>query len=579
MSSIEQSNVQSNIGIQISAKPITVLPNTLGKALDLRRRVEERIERLHAEFQTKNPFWDVNTNPVPAIESIQKILDRHQVLFELNHMIGAISALKTSSVTVPKFKGSVECSQDCECDSGCECKLSRGPRYSLSLGQLRDADEYLLPYLTKIHDIASSQISSITSYSNAHDQRIEQDLKEELAELDRQYKLKSEKAKQYGESLPDEDILKSDKTTAIRRAETKKSIKIDGVGVREFISTIKSFISLLQDKRNDKIDECNAEIIDKEKNIVDKLIEKSFQDIQSGMMEYQIQEFDPESIAIDMITCSAAELISKTKELSTLINNAIPYIQFVSYKKGQNGVIEHPKVADAIKQLDDIFYNLYVLMQYRQAHRTIMSLRFTALHPLTHSPCNIDAMVRLGYDDGSVVSAQPDVTQGSSYQSRGTGSRGGRGRGRGKGGVKRAIQPSASLSGTIDNTYPSLYKSLTKLETLLNSAEQAVLKEREAHEITIRKSISDKQDSRTKSGAVLKGVELEEIAKAVRASETKEVYLSQNIDAAKEKVSKLLAETQSLQSAERKAANAILRVKVPKPLNLQWSIADNFNGW
>ena len=567
MLSFEQTTTENQIiSNQISAKPITALPNTLGKALDLRRRVEERIEKLHTEFQNKNPFWDVNINPVPAIESIQKILDRHQVLFELNHMIGAITALKTSLVTVPCFTGLPDCSSNCNDD--CNCKMRGGPEYTLSLGQLRDADEYILPFLTKIHDCASSQISSITGNCNAHDQRIEQDLKEEIAELDRQYKLKSEKAKQYGESLPDEDILKTDKVTAIRRAETKKSIKVDGIGVRDFIGKLKSFISLLQDKRNDKIDECNAELVTVEKDKMDTLIVNAFHNIQSGILEHDnLQDFDSEHIANEMFTCSAAELVSKTKELSTMINNAIQYIQFVSYKKGQSGVIEHPKVTNANKQLDDIFYNIYVLMQYRQAHRTVMSLRFTALHPLTHSPCNIDAMVRLGYEDGTVSTVTESVPV---YQARAT-----RGK-KGKGGTKRSVK---QTSITTDTTYPSLYKSLTKLESLLNNAEQSVLREREAHETAIRKSISDKQDSRTKSGAVLKGVELEEIAKAVRASETKEVNLAQNIDVAKEKVSKLLAEVQGLQSAERKAANAILRVNVPKALLLGWSISDNYAGW
>jgi len=187
-------------------------------------------------------------------------------------------------------------------------------------------------------------------------------------------------------------------------------------------------------------------------------------------------------------------------------------------------------------------------------------------------------MVRLGYED-MAVAASATASRGS-----GTARRGGRSRGRktyGRSTYADATQePTVTLASDSDEAHPSLFKSLTKLEALLNTAEASVLKEREAHELSVRKSISDKQDSRTKSGAVLKGTELEEIAKAVRASETKTIDLSPNIDFAKKRVSDILAEVGSLQSAERKAANAILKVSVPEIIPMNWvNLTDTFSGW
>lgn len=555
----------NTISNQTKAKPITDLPNTLGKALDLRLRVEKRIEAIHAAHQKKNPFWNTNTEPVSADEIVQTVLDRHQVLFQLNEIITSVSALKKSAVVVPSF-------------------LEDAPTYTLSLGQLRDAESCMLPYLVQVHDSVISQMTTVSNQCNQHDARVEHDLKEELLDLEKQFKNKTEKAKHYNEILPNDDDLKADKATASRRAETKKSVRVDTIGVRDFIGTLKSFISLLEEKRNDKIDECNAESIDKELVHCNDLVQKASNNIRNGVHESHVLI---DSKNPDHINVSVADLMTRTKELSALITNAIPCVNVVSFQKGQNAKIENPHVESGKQQLVEIFHNIYVLMQYRQAHRTVMALRFTALHPLTHLPCSLDAMVRLGYDSGSVTNPTP-ITYSVRSSSKPKG-RGGRGRGardrntrhqpvEAEWGEEELDQTTTRTSS--DDSHPTLFGSLSRLEALLNAAEQNMNTEREVHEVAVRKSVSDKQEARSKSGAVMKGGELEEIAKAVRASDVINFHLSENLDHAKQRVTKLLEDVQSLQSAERKSANAILRVTVPQYLPMKWvDQTDGFSGW
>lgn len=542
------------------AKPISNLPKTLGRALDVRLRVEKRIKAIHNAHQQKNPFWNTISEPLPADEIVQSILDRHQVLFQLNEIIGATSALKNSTVIVPAFL------PDC-------------PSYSLSLSQLRDAESVLLPYLTQIHDTVMAQMSDVASQCNQHDTRVEQDLKDEYLELERQFKIKSEKAKQYSDIYPNEDDLKADKAVAARRAETKKAVRVDVIGVRDFIGTLRPFISLLQEKRNDKIDACNAESIDHELESYILMISKATQNIRNGVQEsYPSNEDKKEDELSENI--SATDLTSNIIELSELLNNAIPCISVVSYRKGQDAKLENSQVESGNQWLVEIFQNIHVLMQYKQAHREVMNHRFTALHPLNQIPCSLDAMVRLGYDSADVkpvaVRATLNTRDWNNSRNRGRG-RGGRGRG------TRSQQHVFEETEDVvedDASHPSLFLSLTKLEVLLNAASVNMDKEKEVHELAIRKSISDKQEARSKSGAVLKGTELEEISKAVRASDATDFYLSKNIEIAKERVAKLLEEVQSLQSAERKSANAVLRVTVPRFLPMRWvKQTDEFNGW
>lgn len=569
MNALTESKLHSN-ATAVQAKPITDIPNTLGKALDLRLRVEKRIETLHATHQKKNPFWNTNTEPAAADEIIQTVLDRHQVLFQLNEIITAVSALKRSAVVVPSF-------------------LTDTPSYTLSLGQLRDAESCMLPYLVQIHDAVISQMTLVSTQCNQHDARVEQDLKDELLDLEKQFRIKTEKAKQYSEALPNEDDLKADKATATRRAETKKASRVDVIGVREFIGVLKPFISLLQEKRNDKIDECNAETIEKELAHRAELVKKASESIRNGIQEPSPSSEDRKDEQLfdsklddTKVNVSVADLTTRVKELSNLIEQAISCVHVVSFRKGQNAKIENLQVETGKQKLVEIFHNIHVLMQYRQAHRAVMALRFTALHPLTHLPCSLDAMVRLGYDSSETV--KPLMV---AHQAR-PGGRGGRGRGRGgRGGRNNHRAPANEWEApaqedqtSSDDSHPTLFGSLTRLEALLNAAEQSMNTERDAHEVAIRKSISDKQEARSKSGAVMKGGELEEIAKAVRASDAINFHLSANLEFAKQRVAKLLEEVQSLQSAERKSANAILRVTVPHYLPMKWvHQTDGFNGW
>jgi len=248
-------------------------------------------------------------------------------------------------------------------------------------------EDWLLPHLTAIHENVMAQMNGVANQCNQHDARIHMDLKEELAELERQFKIKTEKARQYNEAVPDEKDLEADKATATRRAETKKAVRFDPIGVREFIGKLKPFLSLLQERRNDIIDALNAGLISQEVSTLKQLTNDAVTYIREGR---QLDAENKESI-------SMADLGARIRDLNELISRAISAVHVVSYRKGVNAGIEDVSVEHGRARLIEIFTNIQILMQYRQAHREIMSLRFTVLHPLTHSPCSLDSLVRLGY--------------------------------------------------------------------------------------------------------------------------------------------------------------------------------------
>jgi len=599
-------NVKSNIEVNHETKtennfrPITNLPTTIGKALDLRNRVEKRITNIHDSHIDKNPFWSVwsmGSSDVAssATEIVQSVLDRHKVLFELNEIISAVSALKDSGVVVPQF-------------------LPGTSSYNLTLGQLRDAEVWLLPHLEALHDSVTSQMNSIVVACNEHDERVEQELKNELAQLEKTFKEKSETAERYKEKSPSEDDLKVDKTTAVRRAETKRSVRIDRVGVKDLLLTLRPFITLLKEKRNDKIDACNSQDINSELNKLSKLIGSAHNMIRFGSKDNEERSEEKKESETGLENeeniISAAELKSRVTVLDNLISVAARFVTVVSYRKGSNGKIESPIVEFGLQRLVEVFNNIQKLMTYRAAHRSIMSLMFTAIHPLSNTPCSLDAMVRLGY---SVRNKTDELSKSHNHKhavapknmrgrGRGRGRGGGRGRGRGRErdrGTRHSRETKTAYLSALEeqeldfedesqkelessdlDKRVSLFNSLFQLEKHLNCAKSQMDNEKEEHEAKIRSSISEKQEARSKSGAQIKGTELEELAKAVRASDAKEFSISSDLDEAKKCICSLLESVQSLQSAERKSANATLTISVPEFSRMDWiNDSTEFRGW
>lgn len=497
------------------AKPITDVPTTIGRAIDLRGRVEKRINTTSVQHSAKNPFWATGTKPEPATRIVQSVLDRHQVLFELNETISFVSASKDSDVVIPAL-------------------LQELKPYRLTLGQLRDAGTYLIPYLSAVEKLISSQINTVTTECSKHDLRIDQELKNEITELEKQFKIKSENAKLYNETVPSEDDLKNDIQTAKRRADTKRAVKIDSIGVKEFLGALRPILSFLTYRINDSIDACNAQTIDSELKQMQQERAKSLDAIKNG----KSIEFTCGTVASDVEVLSVANLRQKIDDFKGCLNSAIDKLVVVSYKKGLNGKVENPNVEHGKERLITILRNIEILNEYKKTHRVALSSNFVVLHPLTSTPCSVDSLIRLGYENKASEWEVP-----------------------------------------VPDEHINLYNTLSKLETLLNTANTSMETEKEEYEKRIRTSISEKLDSRSKSGAQLKGAELEEIAKAVRSSDVKEFYLSEGIDEAKTRVSNLLETVTSLQSAERKSANALISVAVRQSLPMTWVETDEFAGW
>ncbi|VBB17579.1 hypothetical protein YASMINEVIRUS_42 [Yasminevirus sp. GU-2018] len=545
------------------AKPVTDMPSTIGRAIDLRNRVEKRIESAHAQYALKNPFWATASKPDSASKIVQSVLDRHQVLFELNEIVSFGSALKDSGVVVPAF-------------------LPELKTYKLTLGQLRDAQLWLLPYLQSIYDNVTSQMNAVSTACGQHDERIDRELKTEIAELERQFKLKTETAKQYGEPTPNEDDLKADIQTATRRADSKRSVKVVAVNVREFLSTLKTFISFLNERLDDTVDACNAKSISQEVATLQQLRSSALVAIRTGVDQDGKLDADEKTGGSDHESVSVANLAFKTKELSELLTQAIDDFTIVTFRKGASGKLENPAVEFGKERLVTIFRNLEILMEYRSARREVMSTKFTALHPLTGTPCSVDSMVRLGYEKDAPRGNPRPAAPVRTSAVRGRGGRGGRG-----GRSQRRPDPvqnswieDSQQDATGDLEHTNLFRTLSRFEELLSSAKTQMEAEKETFEQKIRDSISEKLDSRSKSGAQLKGAELEEISKAVRASDTREFFLSDDIEEARARVVDLLEKVESLQSAERKSANSLLTVRVRKPFPMNWvNNSSEFNGW
>lgn len=529
MESSNQSVQISSVNISVS-KPLSDIPSTIGTAIDIRNRVEKRVLSTLQQFKTKNPFWSVGEKPENAMRQIQTVLDRMQVLFEVNEIITFATANKNSNVKILETE--------------------------LSLGQLRDAKTWFVPHCILLISNITRQIRSVNDLCKQHDQRVESDLANEIANLERDHKLKKDIAKQYGEPEPSSASLDAEIATVTRRAESKKSVKIDPIEVNKFLSILNKNVGLFSGRSEDAIDRCNAESISSEISKLQSLRKTANEKINECQTEEITLDINPDENndgKIQKITLQ--ELTRLTTELNNSITDAIKSTIFVSYQKGKKAKIENPEVKFAEEGVDVILKNMRILMEYRKVHRIALCSSMFVKEPLTQTPCSIDALIRLGYEDDENDTNERKIRP---HISRKSGNR------------KRFNNLSADTSSEDTINDISLFSVLTQLNTRLKNAPGELKNEKEAYESRIKSSISEKLDSRSKSGAQLKGSELEEIVKAVKTSDNKEFFLSDNIQEATTKIQNLIEQVQTLQSAHRKSANARTIVKVPIFHPMEW---------
>jgi methyl-accepting chemotaxis protein len=293
----------------------------------------------------------------------------------------------------------------------------------------------------------------------------------------------------------------------------------------------------------------------------------------------QGKEFDVPSLADNDKMVSLAELSILIKSLHSKIQSAIPLLRFVSYKKGVTKKPEHLEVDNIVTKLTDVFNNILILAQYTQKFKEGMYLQFVAFHPLSGFPMTVDSLVRLGFVTDVPEKEKPNIRQVRKSRENGRGR--GRSGFRGRGAENYAPtwgEDSDNEGSIIENTYNdsySLMKCLEKLSNHISKVDFDIERSKKDHEKQILDSINQKQDSRTKSSAVLKQGELEDIAKSIRSQDTKTWTIADNIDKTSKKLTKLIENVNEMQSSTRKSANATIKLVVPAECEMEWAVQLN----
>jgi hypothetical protein len=538
------------------SSPLSHSPKTIGECLDCRKNTERRINNCLNNSNNDSTLVFLKEGQVKldsAESQVQSVLDRYQTVCELNELVSAVAVLKKTDVVMPAF-----------------CEGLEPVRFSL--GQLRDSKEWFLPLLSSLVSHLTEQAKDIKQQMVAHDRKIETTLQSELEKNKRDHEDRKQKAKQFGEEVPLDTELETVQETAKNRSKTLMSVSVDPVGLRGLVDKLRSFVTMLETYAEVKIDAANSTDISAEVKQFKERREEAFDAITNGTVATTHEE--PEGFQY----LSLAELNIAMNTLRDEIGTAIGKLRLVSFKKGQNKDVEHPDVLYGKERLFDVLFNVTTLIKCRQTFREGMNLNFPTLHPLSGVPLSVDGLVRLGFAK-DIAQAKPSAQRPA--QKRGN-FVGGRGRGRATPQVQPAsydydLTPTASGS---TSEYYSLAECLGKLFKMLDSVGPKLEAAKKEYERELQASISAKQEARTKNATALKPGELDDIAKSVRASETKTWSVADGLDKVITRVTNLSQQIEEMQSSVRKSANSNIKVLVPKTRNMLWvQELDSLNGW
>lgn len=511
---------------EITAKPISVIDTqfpTISKGLYLLSKLKNRIEAKTQERKKNNPFLssDPNKPPQSAVSELQSAIDILQPMTLLHQQISAFNTMKQSGFIFPSFFGNNE--------------------YPLTIIQLRETEKYLVPLLELLSTHLMKQATDIQNMCTDYDKIIDRALDAELKAKDADYERQVKSANDVGDAVPTEESLKLQKETATRIANAKKSIKIDPIKIKTLLNKVNEVkTNLNKTNLNIRLDSINSQSVLSERTVFEELLKQRAHEML-GLTSTEVL-----STLTDLTSEELLPLVELNSKINTIMGNihsAINSVQVVSYKKGVKGVVEHPLVDKAESYFQDIFFNMHVLMQCVQVKHHTMCLKFMNMHPLLNIPIAVSGMINLGY-----VEKEKNSRRGKS-------------------------------TSTFDNDY-TIANTLETFKRLFKDAEDEKLKAETENEKAIQEEISAKQTSRTSSGNALKDGELKEIDAAIRASKKKTFVLSPDLEKAKNRVNELSTIVDELQSVDRKAANAMLTVCIPKARQMNWAqVDDMIPGW
>jgi hypothetical protein len=527
------------------SSPLSHSPKTIGECLDCRKTIERRVINCltNANNDASLVFWKEGQCTLPTAESqIQSVLDRYQAVCELTEIINATSTLKMTDVTMPSF-----------------CEGMQPVQFTL--GQLRDTKSWFLPMLITLVNHLTQQANTVKQECQTHDMQINQSLQAELEKNKRDHEERKKKARQYGEDEPTDDVLNVVQETAKNRAKSQMAIMVDPVGIRDLVSRLRTFVTMLETFADVKIDAANSTDITIETSAFKDLREQAFEQISTGKEAEQPKTKEGYQVV------SLAELKIMMETLKENILSAIAKLRLVSYQKGQNKPIEHSDVEYAKTRLFDVLYNINVLVQSRQSFREGMSLHFPTMHPLSGVPLSVDGLVRLGYIKETKKVAPK--RQAPSRQNK-------------RMPYQQPVQTwedGATIQDTVSDNF-SLAECLNKLFSMMDSVDSKVTTAKREHDKSLQDSISAKQEARTKNSQSMKPGELDEIAKSIRASEAKTWTVADGLDKTLARISQMTQKITELQSSVRKSANSTIKVSVPIIKEMTWALSlDEMEGW
>jgi hypothetical protein len=493
------------------SKPITTHPSNISKLLILRKKIREKIE---SEFvnciNTDKLFYNEKDKLTykTGFEFAQSVFDRFKVLIELDELINLASVKKYSNIVVPKF-------------------IDNMKEIRLSLGSLREADNYIFSYLRLIYDNILTQMNrvdrEITNYNNT----IDREMKSLIHNIETEYKRDLEDAKENGYELPTRTKIDNKITIIKEKYESKKAIVVDGLSNNDnnndnnvnsltLMKSISEFLNYVKRKKDIEIDSINSQDIN-------DIIEE-YKELKSGGKYTTETNYDFED------EISLANLKDEIELLDSELRNYINSLNFVTYYKGYDKGVKCNNMTnvDSIKQdINIVFHNIYVITSYLDKLREGTNTSFSIIHPLTNEYSSVQSTINIGYKD---------------------------------------CENSSCLYNWINLINNKLEETITRKKDCETKVEN-----------DIRQSIYNIQKVIASDS---KDRDFSDLISSVEKNNTIKYEMISDMDKITDKIAKLKSEIETCQYADRKYSNSQIKMKVPKKMEFNlYNELNKFDKW